>query len=518
MLSGVLLLFPIIVSAADYDILIRNGRVVDGSGAKPVQADVAITSGKISAIGRLSGATARRTIDADGLIVAPGFIDIHTHVEADFEKNGTSEYVPDGVTTIVSGNCGFSPVDLEQFFKTVGGHGIRVNLAQLIGHNAVRKHIMTDPSGKATPEEIARMKDVVAAAMRSGAFGFSTGLNYFPGNRATFDELVSLASAAGHYGGLYATHMRTTGAGIVDAIDEACRIGQNAKLRVQISHLNIDEPPNWGLGGKALGLIQEFRNRGLDVRVDAYPYNAFVTRLQRMLPMKYWDHTDQLRDPQVRKQALAEAQSGWLKDGYKDLSHILVTSYPGDQTMENKTIDAISRLKGRSNDLRSHLETLFELVESSKEAWCAVHSFGPDDKQLIMREANTAIASDGRRGTNARVLAEYVRTKNLLSLEDAVRKMTSLPAAIMKFTDRGLLREGYAADIVVFDLQKIADRATYYPHSESTAAAEGFAFVMVNGVFVVERSRPTTARPGKILRMSREQTQNESRAGNAGDF
>lgn len=498
-----------------YDTLIRNGRLLDGAGNPWFRADIAIKDGRIAAIGALPGATAARVIDARNRLVSPGFIDVHTHVEGAVEKVPRGDnYLLDGVTTIVTGNCGGSVVNMAEWFQSLEAKGLGLNLASLIGHNTVRRQVMGTENRPATPDEIAKMKALIHEAMQEGAVGFSTGLIYIPGTYSNSDEVVDLARAAASYQGVYASHMRDEGAKILDAINEAARVGQEAGMRVQLSHFKIDTPRLWGMSDKSIALVEDYRRKGVDVVVDQYPYDHSSTNLGITLPS--WALADgqakikeRLTTPGSRKE-IADQMERMIKDlGHADYSYAIVARYTPNPEFEGRNIVDVTKLRGQEPTVANQIDTILEMVAAGG-AQMIYHSMGDDDILRIMRYPNTGIASDGgirifgegmphprAYGTNARVLAEYVRKRGVLTWEDAIRRMTSLPARTFNFQDRGVLREGAAADILVFDPERVQDKATYtQPHQYT----EGFDFVLVNGVVMVEDGKLTDARGGRILR------------------
>jgi N-acyl-D-amino-acid deacylase len=509
------LLFAGGLFAADFDLLIRNARVVDGTGNPWYRADIGVRSGRIAAVGNLREATASRTIDARERVVAPGFIDVHTHVEGTVEKLPRGDnYLMDGVTTIVTGNCGGSVADLAALFARLEKIGIGLNIASLIGHNTVRREVMGTANRHATAEEIARMRALVEQGMRDGAVGFSTGLIYIPGTYSSSDEVVALAKAAARHGAVYASHMRDEGARVLEAIEEALRVGREAGMRVQLSHFKIDSRRLWGSSEKSLALVEKARRDGVDVVVDQYPYDRSSTNLGITLPS--WALADgpeevkkRLADPATRARIAREMEQKVKSLGHKNYSYAMVASCEFDRTLEGKTITEIAVLRGRRKKLKDEIETILE-IQAAGGAQMVYHSMGEKDVDRIMRYPNTSVASDGgirefgvgvphprSYGTNARVLDEYVRERGVLTLEDAIRKMTSLPARTFGFRDRGQAREGFWADLVIFDPARVQDKATFQqPHQY----AEGFDFVLVNGVLMVEDGKLTDARGGKALR------------------
>ncbi len=518
-MKPLILLLSLAAAAADFDVLIRNGRVIDGTGNPWYRADVAIKDGRIAAIGNLAGKSADTTIDAAGRAVTPGFIDVHTHVEGAVELNPMgANYLLDGVTTIVTGNCGGSRVDLKTWFEKLEQIKLGLNLATLIGHNSVRREVMGTANRLANDEEIVKMQAIVDQAMKDGAVGFSTGLIYIPGTYSDTREVVALAKAAGKYNAVYASHMRDEGAKVKEAITEAVTAGRESGLRVQISHFKIDTPRIWGASRDSLALVEKFRSEGVDVVVDQYPYDHSSTNLGITLPS--WALADgakaieeRLSTPETRKRITAEMKKLLENLGHKDYSYAIVANYGADPSVNGKNISEINKAAGREASVDNEVETILEMIVKGG-AQMVYHSMGMEDVERILKYPNTAIASDGgirefgsgmphprSYGTNARVLAEFVRNRHTLTLEDAVRRMTSLPARTFRFTDRGLLRTGYAADILIFDPAKVKDLSTYPdPHHYS----EGFDHVFVNGQPVVHEGKLNENRPGRILRHKAE--------------
>jgi len=504
-------------AAPEYDLIVRNGRIVDGAGNPWFRGDVAVKDGRIARVGALGQAPARRVIDAGGRVVAPGFIDVHTHVETDLERIPTADnFVRDGVTTVITGNCGGSKPDLARYFAELTAGGISLNLGSLIGHNTVRSAVMGTANRAAAPEELDQMRRLVAQNMEAGAVGFSTGLIYIPGTYSTSDEVVELGKVAGGYGGVYASHMRDEGDKVLEAIEEALRVGREGRMPVELSHFKIDTRRLWGSSTQSLGLVEKARREGLEVTVDQYPYRASSTGLSMLVPS--WalaDGWDKIRaryqDPPTRKKIVSEMLEELRRKGRKHLDYAVVARCRFDPSLEGKNIAEITRLRGRKGKLEEEVETVLDLeLESAGQRIQMVYfSMSDDDVERIMRAPFTMVASDAgvvelgagvphprAYGTNARSLAEYVRKRGVLRLEDAVRRMTSLPAQTFRLGGRGLVREGYWADLVVFDPEKIEDRATFEkPHQY----AEGFQAVLVNGEPVVLDGAHTGAKPGRIL-------------------
>jgi N-acyl-D-amino-acid deacylase len=498
-----------------YDVLIRGARVLDGMGNPWFRADVGVKGGRIAAMGKLEEATAKRVIEAGNRILAPGFIDVHTHIEGTVDKVPRGDnYLLDGVTTVVTGNCGGSEVKLSEWFRALEQRGLGLNVATLIGHNSVRRQAMGTANRQATPEELAKMQGLVAQAMRDGAVGFSTGLIYIPGTYSDTAEVVALAKAASRYGGVYASHMRDEGAQIKEAIEEAVQVGRESGMPVQISHFKIDNRRLWGASVNSLALVEKFRREGIDVVVDQYPYDHSSTNLGITLPS--WALADgeaaiqeRLANQQTRARIAAEMKKLLLDKGQPDYSYAIVSRFQKNTAYEGKNISEINVMKGRAKTVDNEVRTILELMQQGG-AGMVYHSMSMEDVERIMRYPNTAVASDGgirefgvgmphprSYGTNARVLAEFVRVRKVLTLEDAVRRMTSMPARTFAFRDRGMVREGAVADLLLFDPEKVRDKGTYQQPHQFT---EGFDFVLVNGTVMVDEGKLTDARGGRVVR------------------
>jgi N-acyl-D-amino-acid deacylase len=501
------------LSAADHDLLIRNARVIDGSGNAWFRADVAIKEGRISSVGRMPQATATRTIDAHERILAPGFIDVHTHIEGTVERLPQgANFLLDGVTTVITGNCGGSTLAVAPWFDKLDKIGLGLNVATLVGHNTVRREVMGSANRLATPAEIASMQSLVDRAMRDGAVGFSTGLQYVPGTYSNTAEVVALAKAAAAHGGVYTSHMRDEGEHVLEAITEAVTVGKEAGMPVELSHFKIDNRRLWGGSDQSLALVERFRRDGVDVVVDEYPYDRSSTNLGIRLPT--WALADgkvkeKLVDPDTRRKIADFMVKDLANNGQPDYSFCMVARFAPNPKYEGKNISEINAMEGRPPGVANEIETIFQIMAQGG-ASMIYHEMGDVDVERIMRYPFTAGASDGgivelgvgmphprAYGTNARVLSEYVRTRGVLTLEDAIRRMTSLPARTFGLRDRGQIREGMAADLVLFDPARVNDRATFpKPHQYS----EGFDLVIVNGKIAAEEGKVTSARAGKTLR------------------
>jgi N-acyl-D-amino-acid deacylase len=510
-----LLLTQSVFAQLQYDVIIRNGKIIDGTGNSWYYGDVAVKDGKIIAIGKLPNATATKIVDAKGLIVAPGFIDVHAHIENGVFENPTADnYIYDGVTTVITGNCGGSADDLKTFFWRIDSMKTSINVASLVGHNTVRRQAMGLDNRLATADEQKKMEELVAQAMKDGAVGLSTGLIYLPGMYSNTEEVIGLAKVAASYNGVYASHIRNEENKVVDAINEAINIGKSANIPVEISHFKVSGPANWGRSKETLPLIEAARKEGYDVTIDQYPYSASSTNLGVRLPdWALAGGQDSLKkrinDEQMHKEIIKEMLEMQDKYKYKSYSYAYVAYHSADTTLNGKNISEINKLKGRKAKMKYEAETILDMMAAGG-AQMVYHSMNEDDVRYFMKYPFDMIGADGgvvvygkgmphprAYGTNARVLAKYVRDEKLVSLEEMIRRMTSLAAQKFQLKDRGLLKEGMAADIVIFDLNEIADKATFeQPHQFSA----GFHFVLVNGQLVIADGKHTGVKSGMTLK------------------
>jgi N-acyl-D-amino-acid deacylase len=500
--------------AQSVDLLIRNGRILDGSGNSWYYGDIAVRNGRIFRIGNVGNLSAAKTIDAKGLIIAPGFIDVHTHIEGEESKNPTADnFIRDGVTTVVTGNCGSSNIDIKSYLARIDSIKLSINVATLIGHNDVRKTVMGRANRLPSPQELDSMQHLVETAMKDGAVGLSTGLIYIPGTYSNTAEVVALAKAAAKYKGIYTSHMRDEGDSVTEAIEEAIHVGREANMPVEISHFKLSGQQNWGRSRETLPMIIKARAEGLDVTIDQYPYTASSTSLSTLIPDEILaDGQDsvnaRLQRPQVRKYVTRYMEKKLKKRKLKHFSYAMIAYYRADTSFNGKSIDQVNTAMGRKHKVKYETETVMDMMEKGG-ASMVFHGMSDADVERIMQYPFNMFASDASirifgegaphprgYGTNAKVLATYVRDKKVLSLEEAIRRMTSLPAQRFSLKDRGLLREGFAADIVIFDEKEVQDMSTYEkPHAYS----KGFQYVIVNGTLVVENGVPLGARPGKAL-------------------
>lgn len=496
------------------DILIVNGKIIDGTGNNWYYGNIAIKDGKIIAIGKVYYFNAARFIDARGMIVAPGFIDVHTHLEGDEAKDpNATNFILDGVTTCVTGNCGSSNTDIGKYLRWVDSLKLSINVASLIGHNDIRKAVMGRANRDATADEMKRMEDITEKAMKDGAVGLSTGLIYIPGTYTKTPEIVALAKIASKYNGVYATHMRDEGDSVTYAIEEALTIGREAYIPVEISHFKLSGQHNWGRSKVTVPMIEKARKEGIEVTIDQYPYTASSTSISTLIPDEILaDGQDsikaRLQRPEMKKYVVKSILERLKKRKLKHLSYAVIAYFAPDTTYNGKSIEQINLMKGRKHKAKYEAETVIDIMMAGG-ASAVFHGMSEEDIKRIMQYPFNMFASDATirvlnagmphprgYGTNARVLSKYVREEKVISLEEAIRRMTSLPAQKFQLKDRGLLKEGMAADIVIFDENEVKDVSTFEkPHAYS----KGFHFVIVNGVLTVNYEKHLGVRAGKAL-------------------
>ena len=500
--------------AQSYDLLISNGKIIDGTGNPWFMGDIAIKEGKIVKVGRIAG-DATRIIDANGMIVCPGFIDVHTHIEGSALKYPTApNFIHDGVTTVVTGNCGFSEVDIEDYFQELDSARLSINVATLIGHNDVRRAVMGESMRAPDPSEQKQMEHLINKAMEDGAVGFSTGLIYVPGTYSKTDEVINLARIAARYNGVYASHIRSEGDNVLAAIDEALEVGRQAKMPMEMSHFKVTYKPNWGKSEKTIAKIEQARQEGIDVTIDQYPYVASSTSLNSLVPTWVFSGGNdslmyRLNNSSIRKKIISEMRTALKKKRLKNYSYAVVANYQPDTTYNGKNISEINVLIGSRPNAKAEAETILDMI-SKGHVQMVFFSMSDDDLKYIMKYPFNMFASDAGihspgstkphprgYGTNARVLGHYVREQKTILLEEAVRRMTSLPARKFQLRDRGILQEGMAADIVIFDESRVRDAATFTnPHLYSV----GFEWVIVNGVPTLDQRTHNNLRNGMVLR------------------
>jgi N-acyl-D-amino-acid deacylase len=525
----------------DLDLLIAGGLVYDGTGGPPLRADIGISGGAIRIIGQVRRSRAAAVIEARGLAVSPGFIDVHDHTDVGLLVNPRAESaVRQGVTTLVSGQCGGSPFplaereieemkrdladeygleldwhDIRGFLARLEKAGVALNYATFVGHGTVRGAAMGYEDRPASAAELERMKTLVAEAMAGGALGLSSGLEYTPGSFAPTEELIELSRVAARTGGVYATHMRDEEAGVLEAVDEALRIARETPIRLQISHLKIGEAVNWPKIDALLAKIDGARGAGIDLRCDRYPYIAGATSLNLLFPM--WsregvmaDFVARLKDPALDRrlrEALAEQEQR-----YGSWEKILISEVATDK---NRAVEGMSVLEASTKAGKPAYDFMRDLLVEESGRVGMISFYGSEDvlKRILAHPLvgvgadSSAVApygplSKGKPhprfyGTFPRVLGKYVRDEKIVPLEEMIRKMTAMPAAQMGFVRRGELKVGWAADVCVFDPDKVIDKATF---KEPAVYPEGVHQVVVNGQIVIDDGTHTGRLPGRALR------------------
>jgi N-acyl-D-amino-acid deacylase len=537
-----------------FNLIIKNGKIVSGAANPWFSADIGVNKGRISKIGTLKASDAEQVIDAEGLIVCPGFIDAHSHTDLVISFNPEVEStIRQGVTTLITGNCGFSLAPVAQatkslLVKSVSPHipkdvkleiswntfneymryeeelGPAANIGHLVGHGTVRIAVLGFENRAPSVKELEKMKELVAEAMEAGALGLSSGLIYPPGIYAKKEELIELGKVVAMFGGIYTSHIRGEGKTLMKSLKEAIEIGGKSGLPVEISHHKASGKPYWGKTSESLELIEDARSRGIDVTCDQYPYLAGMTSLATLLPP--WTHEgglkkllERLESPEDRRRIRKDMENGIL--GWENIiftngwENIRVSSVRTDEnrSLEGKNLAEITRIKSKPDEYTA----LFDLLlEEEGEATILLFSMNEDDIRRVMTHPSQMVGSDSWSvaphgimsggkphprfyGTYPRILGKYVREEEVLTIEDAIRRMTSLPAQRFRLKDRGLIMEGMWADITIFDRERIIDRASYDdPHKYP----EGIEYVLVNGQIVLERGKNTGVHAGKVLHMN----------------
>tara|TARA_Y100000758_G_scaffold295799_2_gene254109 strand:- start:1216 stop:2859 length:1644 start_codon:yes stop_codon:yes gene_type:complete len=514
-----------------FQLVLRGGTLIDGTGSSGRPADVAISDGRIVAIGNLDGLTANVVINVSGQVVCPGFIDLHSHADRGILKYRSAEnYIRQGVTTLLCGNCGSSPTDIETFFRELQDGGTGPNIAILVGHGSVRQAVLGRRDVVPDRNQLEKMKAMVRRGMRAGAVGLSTSLRYGPGSYAGTDEIVSLASQVRPFGGFYATHMRDEGTRIIEALEEALVIGRRARVPVHVSHHKISSASVFGLTRQTLARIGTARRAGIDVSLDQYPYGAGSGGVGLYVPQSSLAggldaFRKRVADPKQRARILASVEDLLVRKLYladqspgddahtrQALNRIQIARARHDETLEGKNLVQILVSRRKPVTIRNGAELLIELVGHGVTGINHTLEVQPGgDVDRVMSDPHTAIASDGSvfefgignphprsYGCYPRVLGHYVRTRGVLKLENAIRKMTSLPARRLDWHDRGQLASGAVADVTVFDPNVVTDKATFLkPHQHSV----GITHVLVHGQFVLRNGKMTGQLPGRPVRL-----------------
>ncbi len=542
----VLLLVPLSLSAQNYDLIIRNGRIVDGTGSPWYGADIAIRDGHIAAIGHLDSAAAAQAIDAAGMVVAPGFIDMLGQSEGSILVNPhLPSKIYQGITTEITGEGGSAApltdairaadrggyehykIDpswntFREFFARLEKQGMGINLASYVGATQVRRAVIGDGDRAPTPAELDRMKALVRDAMRDGAVGVSTSLQYAPAPYATTEELIALASEGARLGGIYATHMRNEADAIIPALDEAIRIGREAHVPVEIWHLKAAGRQNWGRMPEIVAHIDQARRSGIEIGADTYAYTAWSNSFSAFIPP--WAHDggdakliERLKDPATRARVRKEMQTPstvwddeWNEIAGPEAILLSVVQNPKLLSLQGQTIAEIAKLWKKDP-----IETIFDiLIEDHAATAVTVFGMSESDVRLALQQPWVSVCNDSpgtapdgllgqehphprAYGTFPRILRKYVRQDGALTLPDAIRKFSALPASRLRLADRGVIKTGMWADIVVFNPDTITEVATF---EKPNQLSEGMQYVLVNGVPVIEHGSMTNALPGKVVR------------------
>ena len=505
-------------SSASYDIIIENGTVYDGTTNQAQKADVGINGDQIVKIGDLSKAKAAKRIDATGLAVSPGFIDMHAHVEAIMRLPAAESAIKQGVTTVLGGPDGRGPSPMKDYLDSLDGYELGVNAAYLVGHNSIRRAVMQTENREPSPEELEEMKGKVQEAMDNGAFGISTGLKYVPGSFSKVDEVIALSKVAGEAGGIYTSHLREEGLGLLDAVQEAVMISREADIPVILTHHKAIGRPMWGGSIKTLAIIDSARNLGLDIMADQYPYTASSTGISVLIPT--WamaggtsELKKRLEDKKLREKIIEEIMFNIEFDrGGAQLDVVQFASFGYKPELNGKTLKDWAIERGLEPSFRNGAELVIE-AQLNGGASCVFHAINEEDVKRIMQHPMVMVASDGALlepgvghphprgyGTFPRVLGYYVREEGVIDLQTALRKMTSMPADRLGLTDRGYIKEGMKADITVFNPETVIDKGTFEdPHHYP----EGIDYVIVNGKLTIDQGELTKERAGQVLRKNK---------------
>ncbi|MGA2590733.1 MAG: D-aminoacylase [Bryobacteraceae bacterium] len=541
-----LALFLLAAAPSPYDLVIRNGHIIDGTGSPWYSGDIGIRQGKIAGIGNLAGAPAKRTIEARGMVVAPGFIDmlgqseltilVNPHLPSKIYQGITTEITGEGSSIAPENDAllkadrlgyehyGIQPTwrTFRDYFARLEKQGMGINLASYVGATQVRRMVLGDEDRAPNATELDRMRALVREAMRDGAVGVSTSLQYAPAPYATTEELIALASEAAKFGGVYATHMRSEADAIIPALDEAIRIGREGGLPVEIWHLKVAGKANWGRMPEVIAHIQKARDSGLDIAADTYAYPAGFNTFSAIIPP--WAHDggdakliERLKDPATRARIRKEMETpgGKWENEWQEVTgpeSILVGAVQNPKLLplQGQTIAQIAKLWGKDP-----IDTVFDLlIEDEAFTEVALFMMSEPDIAFALQQPWVSICNDSEGtapdgilgkehphprayGTFPRILRKYVREEKKLTIEDAIRKFSALPAQRMRLADRGVLKEGMWADVVVFDPETVRDVATF---EKPNQLSEGMRFVLVNGVPVISDGKMTDALPGKVLR------------------
>ncbi|NVK83079.1 MAG: D-aminoacylase [Cytophagia bacterium] len=498
-----------------FDILITNGSIYDAENRTFYEGDIGITGDKIDEIGDLRGASAKRTIDASGHIVSPGFIDMHSHIEAIMRMPDAENVVKQGVTTVLAGPDGRGPSPMKPFLDSLETFELGINTAWLVGHNSIRRNVMGTENRAPTDEELAEMEAAVQEAMDNGAYGISTGLKYVPGSFSEIDEVIALSKVAAKTGGIYTSHLREEGLGLLEGVGEAIQIGHDADIPIILTHHKAIGRPMWGASTKTLAMVDSARALGIDVMMDQYPYTASSTGLSVLIPT--WamaggqeEFKKRVNDPATRKKIHDEIMFNIEYDrGGADLDVVQFANVSWKPDLNGRTLKDWAIEKGLEPNFKNGADLVIE-GQLNGGASCIFHAIGEEDVKRIMQHPLAMVASDGglarpgvghphprSYGTFPRVLGHYVRDEQVIPLELALAKMTSLPAERLGLTDRGYIKEDMQADIAIFDPETVNEGGTFEdPHHYPV----GIPFVIVNGTVTVDSGELTEGRAGRVLR------------------
>lgn len=497
----------------NYELIIKNGIIYDGSSSDPFISDIGIKSGKIMTMGDLSDASAEKIIDAEGLAVSPGFIDMHTHLEPIMEMPLAESLVRQGVTLALGGPDGGGPWPFGEYLDSLSKMSLAINVAYLVGHNTLRKEVMGMEDREPTSEELEVLKNFVKTAMEEGAFGISTGLKYLPGTFSKLDEIIALSKVSGEMGGIYTSHLREEGIGLIEAVQEAIVISKEANIPVVLTHHKAIGVSMWGASTKTLALVDSARNVGLDIMMDQYPYAASHTGISVLIPswaLEGDKFPERVLDPILRDSIKAGIVFNIVNDrGGSDLRRIQFSRVEWKKELEGKTMHDWAILEGLEPTVENGAELTIR-AQLNGGTGTIYHAMDEKDVENIMRHPMTMIGSDGRLsqpgdghphprayGTFPRILGVYVREKKVLSLQVAIHKMTGLSAARLGLKDRGLIKEGYVADLTIFNPATIIDNSTFTdPHQYP----DGIPYVLIGGKFAVENGVFLKAGVGKVIR------------------
>jgi N-acyl-D-amino-acid deacylase len=500
-------------SEPEFDLLILNGDIYDGTGTKSSSEDIGIKDGRIVEIGNLKRKKSKETIDATGFAVSPGFIDMHTHLEPIKELPQMESLVRQGVTFSLGGPDGGGPWPFGEYLTSLDSFPLGLNVGYLVGHNTVRKEIMNMEDREPSKEELKQMMSMISNAMEEGAFGISTGLKYLPGTFSKVEEVIALSKKATEKGGIYTSHLREEGLGLIDAVQEAIFISQEAGIPVILTHHKAIGVKMWGQSSKTLTLVDSARAQGLKIYMDQYPYAASHTGISVLIPswaLEGDKFEDRVKDPKLRSKIKDGIIFNIVNDrGGSDLRRIQFSRVEWNKELEGKTLHDWAMESGMEPTVENGAELVIQ-AQLSGGTGTIYHAMDEKDVENIMKHPMTMIGSDGRLsspgdghphprayGTFPRVLGHYSRELGILPLETAIHKMTGLSASVLGLKDRGVLKEGNFADICIFDPKTVIDQATFIePHQYP----KGIEYVIVNGVLVVVKGTMSGKTPGKVIR------------------